>query len=98
MLVEEEWKKRQDPEKEEKTGASKKKKRQEPAKTEASCKATFPFTNQNLQTFPFTGNMDKRGFGYDGISDKITTHGRSHLALLRESYQKSGLKREKYSY
>ena len=50
MLVEEEWKKRQDPEKEEKTGASKKKeksgasekkKRHEPAKTEASCKATF---------------------------------------------------------
>ena len=46
---------------------------------------------KNLQTFPFTGNMDKRGFGYDGISDKITSHGRSHLSLLRESYQKSGL-------
>ena len=54
-----------------------------------------PSSNQNLQTFPFTGNMDNRGFGYDGISDKITTHGRSHLSLLRESYQKSCLKREK---
>ena len=37
--------------------------------------------------------MDKRGFGYDGFSDKITTHGWSHLSLLRESYQ-SGLKRK----
>ena len=38
--------------------------------------------------------MDKRGFGYDGFSDKITTHGRSHLSLLRESYQKINLKRK----
>ena len=42
--------------------------------------------------------MDKRGFGYDRISDKITTHGRSHLSLLRESYQKGGLKRENNGY
>ena len=33
-----------------------------------------PSSNQNLQTFPFTENMDKRGFGYDGFSNKITTH------------------------
>ena len=45
-----------------------------------------PLSNQNLQTFPFTENMDKRGFRYDGFSDKITTHRRSHLSLLRESY------------
>ena len=36
----------------------------------------------------FIENMDKRGFEYDGFSDKITTHGQSHLSLLRESYQK----------
>ena len=42
--------------------------------------------------------MDKSGFGYDGIFDNITTHGRSHLSLLRKSYQKSGLKREKIIY
>ena len=28
------------------------------------------------------------------FSDKITTHGRSHLSLLRESYQKNDLKRK----
>ena len=56
-----------------------------------------PSSNQNLQTFPFTENMDNRGFGFDEIFDKITTHGRSHLSLLRESYQKSGLKRENNS-
>ena len=38
--------------------------------------------------------MDKRGFGYDWFSDKITTHGRSHLSLLRESYQKNDLRRK----
>ena len=38
--------------------------------------------------------MDKRGFGYDEFSDKITTHGQLHLSLLRESYQKNGLKRK----
>ena len=38
--------------------------------------------------------MDKREFGYDGFSDKITIHGRSHLSLLRESYQKNDLKRK----
>ena len=38
--------------------------------------------------------MDKRGFGYDGFSDKITTHGRSHLSILRESYRKNDLKRK----
>ena len=38
--------------------------------------------------------MDKKGFGYDGFSNKITTHGRSHLSLLRESYQKNDLKRK----
>ena len=38
--------------------------------------------------------MDKRGFGYDGFFDKITTHGRSHLSLLRESYQKNNLKKK----
>ena len=38
--------------------------------------------------------MDKRGFGYDGFSDKITTHDRSHLSLLRKSYQKNDLKRK----
>ena len=36
--------------------------------------------------FPFIGDMDKGKFGYDGFSDNITTHGRSHLFLLRESY------------
>ena len=49
---------------------------------------------KNLQTFPFTKNMDKRGFGYDGFSDKITTHGRSHLSLIRESYQKKWSKKK----
>ena len=43
-------------------------------------------SNQNLQTFPFIKNMDKRGFGYDGFFVKIMTHGRSYLSLLRESY------------
>ena len=38
--------------------------------------------------------MDKRGFGYDGFSDKITTYGRSHLSLLRESYHKNDRKRK----
>ena len=56
-----------------------------------------PSSNQNLQIFPFTGNMDKMRFGYNVISDKITTHGRSHLPILRESYQKSSLKRENNS-
>ena len=53
-----------------------------------------PSSNQNLQTFPFTENMDNRGFGYDGFFDKITTHGQSHLSLLREFYQKNDLKRK----
>ena len=39
-------------------------------------------------------NIDNRGFGYDEFSDKITTHGRSHLSLLRESYHKIDLKRK----
>ena len=56
-----------------------------------------PSSNQNLQTFPFTGNMDKRGFGYDEFSDKITTHGRSHLSLLRESYKKKWSKKKNNS-
>ena len=38
--------------------------------------------------------MDKRRFGYDEFFDKITTHGRSHLSLLRESYHKNDLKRK----
>ena len=38
--------------------------------------------------------MEKSGFGYDGFSDKITTHRRSHLSLLRESYHKNDLKRK----
>ena len=38
--------------------------------------------------------MDNRGFGYDEFSDKITTNGRSHLSIIRESYQKNDLKRK----
>ena len=47
-----------------------------------------------FKLYPFTEDIDKRDFGYDGIFYKITTHGRSHLSILRESYQKSDLKRK----
>ena len=47
-----------------------------------------PLSNQKLQTFSFYRGYGQRKFEYDGFLDKITTHGRSHLSLLRESYQK----------
>ena len=53
-----------------------------------------PHRQSKSSTFPFTENMDKRGFGYDGFSDKITTHGWSHLSLLRNLTKKKGSKRK----
>ena len=47
-----------------------------------------------FKLYSFTENIDKRDFGYDEIFEKITTHGRSYLSILRESYQKSDLKRK----
>ena len=46
-----------------------------------------PSSNQKLQTFSFYRGYGQGKFGYDGFSDKITTHGLSHLSLLRKSYQ-----------
>ena len=56
-----------------------------------------PIVKSKSSNFSFTKNMDKRGFGYDEFSNKITTQERSYLSLLRESYQKNDLKRKNNS-
>ena len=47
-----------------------------------------PSSNQNFNLFPFTVDINKGKFGYGGFFYRITTHGWSHLSMLRESYQK----------